>query len=159
MKKAIIIIPTYNEKENIERTIKALFEIFKQIKFWDMSILVVDDTPEDMRLVKAILQSEGFSVLEASDGVKGVAKAIQNHPDLLILDLLMPGMSGFDVVRALQQHPEARDIPIIVCTAKELTPEDREMLNSKVKSVVEKGEDAKAHLLEAVRRIERFRTD
>ena len=119
-------------------------------------ILIVDDSPEDLRLMSTILQSEGFEVLEASDGVKGVAKAIQNNPDLIILDLLMPGMNGFDVVRTLQQHPKARDIPIIVCTAKELTAEDREMLNSKVESVVRKGEDAKAHLLAAVQKIERF---
>ena len=118
--------------------------------------MIVDDSPEDLRLMKAILENEGFEVLEAYDGVKGVAKAIQNCPDLIILDLLMPGMSGFDVVRALQQHPKARDIPIIICTAKELTAEDREMLNSRVKSVVKKGEDAKAHLLEAVQKIERF---
>ena len=68
----------------------------------------------------------------------------------------MPGMSGFDVVKSLREHPETRNIPIIICTVKELTAEDRETLNSKVKSIVQKGEDAKARLLEAVRKIEQF---
>jgi CheY-like chemotaxis protein len=119
-------------------------------------ILVIDDNPEDLKLMEAILHSEGFDVLEASDGAGGINKATEEHPDLIVLDLLMPGMSGFDVVKSLQEHPEARDIPIIICTVKELTAEDRDILNSKVKSIVQKGEDAKAHLLEVVRKIERF---
>lgn len=119
-------------------------------------ILIIDDNPEDLRLMKAMLQGEGYDFLEASDGTLGVSRAIEEHPDLIILDLLMPGVNGFDVVRSLQEHPDARNIPIIVCTMKELTNEDREILNNKVKSIVQKGEDARTHLLEAVRRIEQF---
>jgi CheY-like chemotaxis protein len=119
-------------------------------------ILIIDDNPEDVRLMKAMLQREGYNFLEALDGKSGVSRAIEEHPDLIILDLLMPGMSGFDVIRSLQEHPDARNIPIIICTMKELTNGDREILNSKVKSIVQKGEDARTHLLEAVRRIEQF---
>jgi CheY-like chemotaxis protein len=120
------------------------------------SVLIIDDSPEDLRMMEIMLSSEGFGVLKASDGAEGIAKATEEHPDLIVLDLLMPGMSGFDVVKALQEQPETRNIPIIICTVKELTAEDRETLNSKVKSIVQKGEDAKAHLLEAVRKMERF---
>lgn len=119
-------------------------------------ILVIDDNSEDIKLMETILSSEGFDVLTASNGVKGIAKVIQDKPDLIILDLLMPGMSGFDVVKTLQQHPLAKDIPIIICTMKELTAKDIEMLNSEVQSVVQKGEDAKLHLLETIKKIEQF---
>ena len=106
-----------------------------------------------------MLQNEGFDVLIAAGGAEGIARAIKEHPNLIILDLLMPGISGFDVVRSLQEHPEARNIPIIICTVKELTAVDREILNNAVKSIVPKGEDAKTRLLEAVRKIERFHKD
>jgi CheY-like chemotaxis protein len=122
-------------------------------------ILVIDDNPEDLKLIESILHSEGYDVLDALDGASGVAKAIKEHPDLIVLDLLMPGMSGFDVVKALQDYPDARKIPIIICTVKELTEEDREILNNNVKSIVQKGEDAKTHLLEAVRKIEKLYPD
>jgi len=121
--------------------------------------LIIDDNPEDIKLMETILHSEGIEVLSASDGKEGVAKAVQEHPDLIILDLLMPDISGFDVVKSLQDNAGTRDIPIIICTVKELTAEDREILNSKVKSIVQKGEDAKTHLLEAVRKIEQFHLD
>jgi len=119
-------------------------------------ILIIDDKPEDLNLAQIILESEGFQVLKALDGISGISKAISEHPELIILDLLMPDVSGFDVVKALREHPQARDIPIIVCTAKDLTAEDREVLNSKVKSIIQKGEDAKKRLMDAVRRIEQF---
>jgi len=119
-------------------------------------ILIIDDNLEDLRLMETILHGEGLDVLRASDGPEGVVKAIEEHPDLIVLDLLMPDMNGFDVVESLQKHPETQKIPIIICTVKELTDEDREMLNSKVRSIVQKGENAKKRLLEAVRKIEQF---
>ncbi|MBC8230663.1 response regulator, partial [bacterium] len=119
-------------------------------------ILIIDDNPEDLKLMETILHGEGFDVLKALDGVEGIAKAIEEHPDLIVLDLLMPDVSGFDVVESLRKHSETRNIPIIICTVKELTAEDREMLNNKVKSIVLKGENAKTRLLESVRKIEQF---
>ncbi len=119
-------------------------------------ILIIDDNLEDLKLMETILHGEGFDALLASDGAEGIAKAIEERPDLIVLDLLMPGINGFDVVKSLQEHPETRNIPIIICTVKELTIEDREILNNRVKSIVRKGEDAKTRLLEAVRKIEWF---
>ncbi|MDQ1318035.1 MAG: hypothetical protein QG588_1691 [Candidatus Poribacteria bacterium] len=119
-------------------------------------VLIIDDKPEDVRLIESTIISEGFDVLTAFDGVDGINQAVNNKPDLIILDLLMPGMSGFDVVKSLQENTEASKIPVIIITMKELTSEDRERLNSKVKSIVQKGEDARLHLLEAIRNIERF---
>jgi signal transduction histidine kinase/DNA-binding response OmpR family regulator/HAMP domain-containing protein len=119
-------------------------------------VLIIDDNPEDVRLIKSTFTNEDFDVLIAYDGADGINQAVNYKPDLIILDLLMPGMSGFDVVKALQENPDASKIPIIISTMKELTSEDRKQLNSKVKSIVQKGEDARTHLLEAIRNIERF---
>ncbi len=71
-------------------------------------ILVIDDKEEDLKLVESILRNEGFNILKAEDGAKGFFMAIEERPDLIILDLLMPGMSGFDVMTALQDHPKAK---------------------------------------------------
>lgn len=117
-------------------------------------ILVIDDKEEDIKLVESILRNEGFNILKAEDGAKGFFMAIEERPDLIILDLLMPGMSGFDVMTALQDHPEAKKIPVIISTIKDLTQEDRERLNNKVRSIVQKGEDARTRLLEAIKNIE-----
>jgi len=119
-------------------------------------ILVIDDRTEDLNLTEAILVNEGYDVLKAFDGTEGVSKAIDEFPDLIILDLIMPGMSGFDVVKTLQEHPQARDIPIVICTVKDLNTEELKTLNNGVESIVKKGEDAKYHLLGAVRKIEQF---
>jgi len=117
-------------------------------------VLIIDDNEEDLHFVGSILRSEGFEVLKASDGNDGVYKAITEKPGLIILDLIMPGVNGFDVVKSLQEDSEAKKIPVIISTMKELTKEDREKLNSKVKSIVQKGEDARLHLLDAIRNIE-----
>ena len=119
-------------------------------------ILIIDDNLDDLKLMETMLHGEGFDVILASDGAEGVAKAIDEHPDLIVLDLLMPRINGFDVIKSLHEHSETRNIPVIICTVKELTAEDKEILNSKVKSIVQKGENAKTRLLESVRKIEQF---
>ncbi|MFC1717140.1 response regulator [Candidatus Poribacteria bacterium] len=146
------------DKDQLSHALENL-EIATQVGNAVARVLAIDDKVEDLRLMELILQNEGFDVLVASGGAEGITRAIKEHPNLIILDLLMPGINGFDVVRSLQEHPEARNIPIIICTVKELTAVDREMLNSAVKSIVPKGEDAKKRLLEAVRKIERFHND
>ena len=146
------------DKDQLTHTLSNL-ELMSNSEDTVPCILVIDDNPEDLKLIGSILHSEGYGVLETLDGASGVAKAIEDHPDLIVLDLLMPGMSGFDVVKSLQGHPDARKIPIIICTVKELTSEDREILNNNVRSIIQKGEDAKAHLLEAVRKIEKLYPD
>ena len=146
------------DKDQLAHTLGKL-ELATKAEDTAARVLIIDDRTEDLRLMETIFRSEGFDVLVASDGAEGVTIAIKEHPELIILDLLMPGMSGFDVVKSLQEHPEARNIPIIISTVKELTVQDREILNSAVRSIVQKGEDAKTRLLEAVRKIERFRRD
>lgn len=143
------------EKEDFKNILNQL-ELATKVDKLVPRVLIVDDKPEDLKLMESILQNEGFDVLKASGGEEGITKAVMEHPDLIVLDLLMPSVSGFDVVQSLQKQAEVRSIPVIICTMKDLTAEDLQRLNSKVQSIVQKGEDAKTHLLEAVRNIEQF---
>ena len=76
---------------------------------------------------------------------------------MIILDLMMPGMSGFEVAGMLKDHPRTANIPILVLTSKDLTNEDRRALQSKVTSFVQKGHSAREQLVREIRRLEQRR--
>jgi CheY-like chemotaxis protein len=77
-------------------------------------------------------------VQRAGGGREAIDRAMRDRPDLIILDLMMPGVSGFDVAEALQKRPDTANIPILVVTAKEVTSDDRRRLNGYVMAIVEK---------------------
>ncbi|TXT26372.1 MAG: twitching motility two-component system response regulator PilH [Gallionellaceae bacterium] len=81
-------------------------------------ILVVDDSATERHVLGGVLGKQGFEVFYAEDGEKGVEQARQNKPDLIIMDVVMPGMNGFQATRAISRDPETKHIPIIVCTTK-----------------------------------------
>jgi DNA-binding response OmpR family regulator len=81
-------------------------------------ILVVDDDPNALRLIGYSLQQEGYEVLTASNGLDGLALVKQQHPDLVVLDVMMPDVDGFEVCRRLRDDPATRQLPIILLTAK-----------------------------------------
>lgn len=87
------------------------------------TILVVDDDPDCRVMVKTILQSSGFEVEEAGDGLEALERLKTLKPAMVLLDIMMPEMSGYDVVLRMKQHPETQNIPIIMLTAKG-EPED-----------------------------------
>jgi CheY-like chemotaxis protein len=103
------------------------------------SILVVDDEPATVEYLSELLRQRGFAVLPATGGRAGIDLALSQHPDLILLDLMMPEVNGFDVVRALREDPGARDIPILILTAMDLTRADGERLGSSVQAIVAKG--------------------
>jgi two-component system cell cycle response regulator DivK len=80
-------------------------------------ILVVEDDPDNRRIVVKVLTLEGYEVLEAIDGRSAVALARREHPDLVIMDLAIPGLDGWEASRQLKSEPETADIPIIALTA------------------------------------------
>jgi CheY-like chemotaxis protein len=80
-------------------------------------ILMVDDEPDVRMLLKARLASNGFQVLEAADGSSGIRIAETEHPDLILLDIRMPGIDGIEVYAALRQRPATQGIPIVFLTA------------------------------------------
>ena len=120
-------------------------------------ILVVDDDPQAIRLLSTVLEAERYDVLKAHGGQEGIDLAIARAPALIILDLAMPEVDGFQVVKCLAEDPVAREIPIVICTAMDLTDEEKDCLNGQIQSVIEKTGDVRQKLLEAIKRIERFR--
>jgi DNA-binding response OmpR family regulator len=88
------------------------------------TVLVIEDEPDVLDLVRLHLRKAGYRVVEAVDGVDGLKKAREKHPDIIILDLMLPEMRGEDVCRQLKAREATAGIPIIMLTAK-VRPEDR----------------------------------
>jgi threonine synthase len=104
------------------------------------SIALVDDTADARRLIRRILQAQGaYQILEAESGRAGLELIRTQHPDLVILDLMMPEMDGFAVLDALRADEATQDIPVIVITAKPLTPEERDRLTGQIETLLQKG--------------------
>ena len=82
------------------------------------TILVVDDSPTERHLLTQLLQSAGYEVSTAEGGDEGVERAKQSKPDLVIMDVVMPGTNGFQATRALSRDETTKDIPVIICTTK-----------------------------------------
>ena len=81
-------------------------------------ILIIDDNPTIVHFIEMALQSVGYQVSSATDGEMGLARAIALHPDLVILDIMMPKLNGYEVCQALKTNPETADIRILMLTAK-----------------------------------------
>jgi CheY-like chemotaxis protein len=116
-------------------------------------VLVVDDDARAVELIARRLQEFAqTTVLRAYGGKAGVDSARQELPDLIVLDLMMPNLNGFEVVEALHGRPETAHIPILVVTAKRVTDADRARLNGYVTAIMEKGEFDRDRFLAEVRR-------
>ena len=81
-------------------------------------ILVVDDERQIVKLVEINLRKAGYDVVCAYDGVEALEKVQNDRPDMIVLDVMMPRMNGFDVLKKLQANPETEQIPVIMLTAK-----------------------------------------
>ena len=115
-------------------------------------VAIVDDTADARRLIRRILQSQGnFTIFEAASGKEGLELISREHPDLLILDLMMPEMDGFAVLDALKSNPDTAQIPVIVSTAKELTPEEKTRLQGQIQVLMQKGDFMSDEFLEEVK--------
>jgi two-component system, chemotaxis family, response regulator PixH len=82
------------------------------------TILVVDDTPSELELMTRFLKESGFSVIVATDAKEAIAKAADFKPDVVVTDVVMPGMSGFELCRTLKKNEATQKMPIVVCTSK-----------------------------------------
>jgi len=82
------------------------------------NIMVVDDSATDMHLLTQMLKKHGYNVATASSGEEAVARVKQEKPDAILMDIVMPGMSGFEATRTIARDPETAGIPIIICSTK-----------------------------------------
>jgi CheY-like chemotaxis protein len=114
------------------------------------SVLVIDDDARNTRLVKAMLKPYTVNVVEADGGAAGIKLAQRFKPDLIILDLMMPDVDGFQVVSALRNDPNTNQIPILIYTAKNITPDDRQRLRDNIQTIIRKGELSKEQFLDLV---------
>ena len=121
------------------------------------SVLVIDDDRAATDLIQVILESEGYRVFKAYQGSEGVELAARERPDLIILDLIMPEMSGFNVAYQLKQIPATREIPIIILTSMEIDEETQEQLGSYVSGLMNKSAFTKKDLLREIGNIESAR--
>ncbi|MDQ6710812.1 MAG: response regulator [Candidatus Dormibacteraeota bacterium] len=118
------------------------------------SILIVDDDPQNIRLIKAMLKPFNMEVMIADGGKAGLEIAMKKKPDLIILDLMMPDVDGFEVVSKLREDPAAAQIPILIYTAKNITSEDRERLQGNIQTIIQKGDFGKDRFLEMINNLQ-----
>jgi PAS domain S-box-containing protein len=118
-----------------------------------MTVLAIDDDPLVLELMDAMLTPEGFTVLKAGDGREGLRLARLRRPDLIVLDLLMPGVDGFQVVDELKRDPDTAGIQIIILTSKSLTPQDKDKLNGRIVDLKQKGEFSRADFVAQLRTV------
>lgn len=114
------------------------------------TILVIDDDPAVHELIKELLHPRGYDVSSATNGQSGIDLAAAIVPAAIFLDLLMPGLNGFEVAKALRKNPATASIPLVVLTAKDLTDNDLEQLNGHIASLLEKGGTSSAELLKTI---------
>ena len=119
------------------------------------SILIVDDDPKAVEVIAAFLPAPDYAVVRAYGGGEAITLAQRLRPDLILLDLMMPDVNGFDVVEALQRNTNTASIPILVVTAKQVTAQERAVLSrnpAKVIHIVEKAGFNRARFVAEVRR-------
>ena len=83
------------------------------------NILIVDDSPTELHILTTMLEKHGFSVTSADNGEDGVEKAKAEKPDLILMDVVMPGMNGFQAARQISSNPETSDIPVVIVSTKD----------------------------------------
>lgn len=140
-------VPTPARQPAGEGLLGALDQLDERVK----RIAIVEDNPEAARLLRRILQTQGeFQVFEAHTGKEGVALIRSTRPDVVLLDMMMPDMDGFAVLDRLKADEELKDIPVIVITAKELTPKDQKRLQGQIEMLMQKGSFMDDELLEGI---------
>jgi signal transduction histidine kinase/CheY-like chemotaxis protein len=114
--------------------------------------LVVEDDDAARQVVVRALTTAGWKVAEAENGQAGLERVAEHRPDLILLDLMMPVMHGFEFMERLRENEATRDVPVVVLTAKELTTSEREFLTAHAQRVVQKSGEGASALLPLVRR-------
>ena len=115
-------------------------------------ILFIEDEPDQIMMVSLRLEKSGYMVISSMDGEKGLKMAVAEKPDLILLDVIMPGMDGFEVARRLRNDPSTRHIPIISTTAAGMDDVEHSCRVAGVDDCVRKPYDS-ADLLAKIKRL------
>jgi CheY-like chemotaxis protein len=116
-------------------------------------ILVVDDDWKTRDMLRRTLEKEGWMVDEATDGREAMSRIESTAPALVLLDLIMPKMDGFEVLERMRREDRWRDIPVIVVTAKDLTRQEIDQLNGRVGKILRKGAYQRKDLLDEIHQV------
>jgi len=136
---------------NKDQLMKELQRLEKRFKIYE--VLIVDDDPQAVELLTEYLEGEGnYTVRKAYGGEESLLRIKESRPDLIILDLMMPGVDGFEVIGHLKKSEETGDIPIIIVSAKKLTPEEIKYLNNNIEKIIRKGDFSKEDLLKDIKK-------
>jgi len=143
-------IDYFNKPINKKRFQKRISEIGLQRHD---RVLVVDDNPADLHLVSSILETEGITSISADGGQEGINIILREKPSLIVLDLMMPDLSGFEVIEKLRETEGVKDIPIIIMTSKDLSNEELSYLRYQTEGVVKKGTFSREDLLSTINKL------
>ncbi|WP_246270278.1 response regulator [Hongsoonwoonella zoysiae] len=115
-------------------------------------VLVVDDDPATRELFRRVLLRDGWRVREAANGKTGLEQLEASRPTIMLLDLMMPEMNGFELLRQIRMRPDLANLPVVIVTSKDLSREELEWLRSHANEVVRKGAEGRADLVAALKR-------
>lgn len=132
---------------------KALLDRLQQLRvnMFLNEVLIVEDDLVEQRVLKLTLQEAGLQVTSFTSGIEALKWLDDHTPDMITLDLMMPGMDGFQVLDEIKQREHLRQVPILIITAKDILPEDRERLNHQISAIIQKGPAQRDALLQEVR--------
>jgi hypothetical protein len=116
------------------------------------NVLVVDDDEATRQVIRRTLVKQGWAVVDAANGRAALERVAQHPPEVILLDLMMPDMDGFEFVKRLRDNPAWAAIPVVVLTSKDLAPEERLQLSGKVEKILQKGAYSRDMLLSEVRK-------
>ncbi|WMW21346.1 response regulator [Methanolobus mangrovi] len=138
------------EKEILIATLEKIRSYNSKSSF---RVLVVDDEKIAVEMMEEMLKDTNYDVLTAYGGQEAIVTALNDHPDVIVLDLMMPNVTGYDVIKALKENKGTKDIPIIICTARHLEREDEEALKGQISGFMQKGEFSKEKLISCIRNL------
>jgi signal transduction histidine kinase/DNA-binding response OmpR family regulator/HAMP domain-containing protein len=116
-------------------------------------VLVVDDDAGTREMLRRVLTREGWTVREAENGAVGLGEVMRSRPAVVLLDLMMPQMDGFEMLTVLRQNEATRDLPVVIVTSKDLTRAERERLAGEALTVFQKGAYERGKLVETLRKM------
>ena len=141
------------EKESLIHTLSQ-FTLTSKRKKRQVNILLVDDDPIVHKMIGKILADEGFNLVHAYNGEEGLKMSIELKPDLILLDLIMPDIDGFEVAENIKKHPISAQIPIFIITSKDLTVEERLKLSGNIERIIGKKSFSAEELSRSIRELE-----